>query len=40
LEVTLEIRIGATLPQQHSTYDELRAGWAMAEELGIDVLYN
>ncbi len=36
----MNIRIGASLPQQHSTYAELRAGWMMAEELGADVLYN
>ena len=36
----MKIRVGATLPQQHSTYQELRSGWMMAEELGIDVIYN
>ena len=36
----MTIRVGVAIPQQHSEYSELRAGWVKAEELGADVVYN
>ena len=36
----MKIRVGVTVPQQHADYKEIRSAWAMAEELGADVLFN
>lgn len=34
------IRIGVTIPQQHTTYAEMREAWIEAESLGVDTIFN
>ena len=36
----MTIRVGASVPQQHADYRQLRTGWAEVEELGADTLWN
>ncbi len=36
----MAIRVGAQLQPQHAEYAELRRGWAEADEIGVDTLWN
>lgn len=40
MSILAMIRVGVQVQPQHGTYEQQRAAWARAEEMGADTLYN